>query len=214
MRVFWLLIVCAGLAGCTSARPPEIRRPSEAERVQIDQALAPLVAASAICQGQDPCPIGVGVIQLRRIDLAVGPNPPNKFGLTITAGALGNLQSSELQAALAHELGHVQLGHLDSRAERRQMGSPGTAKASGGGEEGLRRNRAYDREEEFAADSYAVELLDRLPGGPGRGCADMLLLLERLDLELTAPAWSSWLSTHPTPTARLQAIQAECGKKP
>jgi Zn-dependent protease with chaperone function len=31
---------------------------------------------------------------------------------------------------------------------------------------------------------------------------------------MTAPGWSNWLSTHPTPTARLQAIQSECGKKP
>jgi len=214
MRAFGLVLACVVLGGCASARAPELRVPSEAERLQIDQALAPLVAVSAICQGQDRCPIGVGVIQLRRIDLAVGPNPPNKFGLTITAGALRSLQPSELQAALAHELGHVQLGHLDSRAERRQTEGPGLARASGGGEEALRRNRAYDREEEFAADGYAVELLDRLPGGPGRGCADMLLLLERLDLELTAPAWVSWLSTHPTPTARLQAIQAACGRKP
>jgi predicted Zn-dependent protease len=42
----------------------------------------------------------------------------------------------------------------------------------------------------------------------------MLLLLERLDLEMTERAWSSWLSTHPTPSARLQAVQTECGKKP
>jgi Zn-dependent protease with chaperone function len=42
----------------------------------------------------------------------------------------------------------------------------------------------------------------------------MLLLLERLDLEMTVPAWANWLSTHPTPAARLQAIQTECGKKP
>ena len=136
------------------------------------------------------------------------------FGLTITVGALKNLEPSELQAALAHELGHVQLGHFDSRAERRQAEDPVATKAGGGGEEALRRNRAYDREEEFAADRYAVELLDRLPGSPGRGCTDMLLLLERLDLEMTVPAWSSWLSTHPTPSARLQAIQTKCGKKP
>ena len=140
--------------------------------------------------------------------MAVGPHPPNKFGLTITSGALSNLPPSELQAALAHELGHVQLGHFDTRAERRQ------AKAEEGGEDTLRRHRVYDREEEFAADRYAVELLDRLPGGPGRGCTDMLVLLEHLDLEMTAPGWSNWLSTHPTPTARLQAVQKECGKKP
>ena len=214
MRFFWLGILCAVLAGCASARRPQLRAPTEAERKQIDEALAPLVAAAGICRTQERCAIGVGVLQLRRIDLAVGPHPPNKFGLTITAGALRSLQTPELQAALAHELGHVQLGHFESRTERRQAEPVGAAAAKVGDEDALRRNRAYDREEEFAADRYAVELLDRLPGGPGRGCADMLLLLERLDLELTAPAWSSWLSTHPTPVARLQAMQAECGRKP
>jgi len=209
---WWFSLVCLALTGCASAKP-ELKGPNEAERAQIDQALAPLVAASGICQGHEKCPIGVGVIQLRRIDMAVGPHPPNKFGLTITSGALRNLQPSELQAALAHELGHVQLGHFDTRAERRQTEPPGAAKIIGS-DEALRRNRAFDREEEFAADRYAVELLDRLPGSPGHGCTDMLLLLERLDLEMTAPGWSSWLSTHPTPAARLQAIQAQCGKKP
>jgi Zn-dependent protease with chaperone function len=213
MRVLWICIVCALLAGCASAGP-QLRGPTEVERAQIDRALAPLVTASALCRGQDRCPIGVGVIQLRRIDMAVGPHPPNMFGITITTGALKNLEPSELQAALAHELGHVQLGHFESRAERRQGESPGLAKASDDGEDALRRNRAYDREEELAADRYAVKLLDRLPGSPGRGCADMLLLLERLDLEMTVPAWSNWLSTHPTPTARLQALRTECGEKP
>jgi Zn-dependent protease with chaperone function len=199
------------MTACASTRP-ELRGPNEAERVQIDQALAPLVAASNICKGEDRCPIGVGVIQLRRIDMAVGPHPPNKFGLTITSGALRNLQPSELQAALAHELGHVQLGHFDTRVERRQAEPSGAAEGADG-DEALRRNRAYDREEEFAADRYAVDLLDRLSGSPGRGCTDMLLLLERLDLEMTAPGWTHWLSTHPTPTARLQAIQVECRTK-
>ena len=207
MRFLWVLVISGVIAGCASAKP-QLRGPSEAERTQIDQALAPLIAASAICQGQERCPIGVGVIELRRIDMAVGPHPPNKFGLTITSGALSNLPPSELQAALAHELGHVQLGHFDTRAERRQ------ARAGEGGEDALRTHRVYDREEEFAADRYAVQLLDRLPGGPGRGCTDMLVLLEHLDLEMTAPGWSNWLSTHPTPIARLQAVQKECGRKP
>ena len=78
-----MLVIAASIAGCASARP-QLKGPSEGERAQIDQALAPLVAASSICQGETRCPIGVGVLQLRRIDMAVGPHPPNKFGLTIT----------------------------------------------------------------------------------------------------------------------------------
>src|SRR5262245_29341897 len=212
MRLFCLFVAAALIAGCATAKP-QIRGPSADERAQIDQALAPLIRASAICQGQERCPIGVGVIQLRRIDMAVGPHPPNKFGLTITAGALKSLPPSELQAALAHELGHVQLGHFESRTQRRQAEHPAT-RASDASEDALRSNRAYDREEEFAADRYAVELLDRLPGDSKRGCADMLVLLEHLDLELTQPGWSTWLSTHPTPSARLQAVRIACGAKP
>ena len=212
MRLPWILLVAVIITGCATAKP-QIRGPSIPERAQIDQALAPLIRASGICQGQERCPIGVGVIQLRRIDMAVGPHPPNKFGLTITTGALKNLSPTELQAALAHELAHVQLGHFDSRAQRREAEHPVT-KASDAHEEALRANRAYDREEEFAADQYAVELLDRLPGDTKHGCTDMLLLLEHLDLELTTPGWSTWLSTHPTPSARLQAVQETCGKNP
>jgi len=72
----------------------------------------------------------------------------------------------------------------------------------------------YGRDEELAADWYAVELLEKLPGSPGHGCKDMLLLLERLDLEQLTPGWANWLSTHPTPATRLQTLQAKCDKKP
>ena len=184
------------------------------ERGKVDAVLVPLVSASGICGGQARCPIGLGVRSIGRIEIAVGPHPPNKFGLTITAGALRSLQPSELQAALAHELGHVQLGHLDRRGARRQAEGSVEAAPKGDAVEALRRNRAYDREEEYAADRYAVELLDRLPGGLGRGCPEVLLLLERLDLEQLSPGWANWLSTHPTPAARLQALQAECDQKP
>jgi len=214
MRFIVLAVLASVLAGCASVKRPELRRATPEEQAKVDAALTPLIQASGLCRPKEPCVVGLAIEARRSIHVAAGPASDKKFALRITTGALRSLEPSELQSALAHELGHVQLGHFDSRAERRQREGPGLIKTSGDGEDALRRNRAYDREEEFAADRYAVELLDRLPGSPGRGCADMLLLLERLDLEMTAPAWSSWLSTHPTPAARLQAVRTECGKKP
>ena len=214
MRLFWLGVVCAVLAGCASTKRVEPQGFSMEERAKVDAVLVPLISASGICGGQSRCPIGLGVRPIPRIEIAVGPNPPNVFGLTITAGALRSLAPAELQAALAHELGHVELGHLASREARRQAERSVAASPKGDAEAALRRNRAYDREEEYAADRYAVALLDRLTAKPGRGCPEVLLLLERLDLEQLSPGWSNWLSTHPTPAARLQALETGCGRKP
>lgn len=174
----------------------------------------PLLQISGICHPTEPCAVGLAVEARQRIHIAAGPAPQKKFVLRITTGALRSLQSSELRAALAHELGHVQLDHFESREARRQAERASEIAVKGPGDEVLRMNRASDREEEFAADSYAVALLDRLPGRPGQGCADMLLLLELLDLEQLTPGWANWLSTHPTPAARLQVLQAKCRKKP
>lgn len=184
------------------------------EQAKVDEALMPLVAASGICQPKEPCTVGLAIEPLRRIHIAAGPDPLKKFVLRITTGALMGLDPSELQAALAHELGHVQLGHFESREARRKAEPSSGSAPDGDNGDALRTSRASDREEEFAADRYAVELIDRLPGSSGRGCTDMLQLVERLDLEQLTPGWSGWLSTHPTPAARLQAIQARCDKKP
>lgn len=193
------------LAGCASAKGPELRGPTPEEQMKVDTALTPLIQASGLCNPKEPCAVGLAIEVRQRIHVAAGPASQKKFVLRITTGALKSLQPAELQAALAHELGHVKLGHFESR-EARQQAERST--------EVVRASRASDREEEFAADRSAVELLDRLPGEPKRGCTEMLLLLERLDLEQLTPGWANWLSTHPTPAARLQALQAECDKKP
>jgi len=214
MRLPLVAVVCLVLAGCASARAPDLRGATPQEQAKVDGVLMPIVLASGICRPKEPCAVGLAIEARQRTHVAAGPAPQRKFVLRITTGALRSLDPSELQAALAHELGHVQLGHFESREVRRQAERSAETPVNGAGEEVLRTNRASDREEEFAADIYAVTLLDRLPGSPGRGCADMLLLLERLDLEQLTPGWANWLSTHPTPAARLQALQAECDKKP
>ena len=203
------LLVFAGLsvllAGCASSKVAELRGPTPEEKAKVDAALTPLIQASGLCNPKEPCAVGLAIEVRQRIHVAAGPASQKKFVLRITTGALKSLQPAELQAALAHELGHVQLGHFESREARHQAERSADV---------VRASRASDREEEFAADRSAVELLDRLPGEPGRGCTEMLLLLERLDLEQLTPGWGNWLSTHPTPAARLQALQAECDKKP
>lgn len=193
---------------------PELRRATPEEQAKVDAALTPLIQASGLCRPKEPCVVGLAIEARQRIHVAAGPASDKKFALRITTGALRSLEPSELQSALAHELGHVQLGHFESRKVRHQAERTAQAAVNGAGDEVLRASRASDREEEFAADRYAVGLLDRLPGVPGRGCAEMLLLLERLDLEQLTPGWANWLSTHPTPAARLQTLQAECGRKP
>jgi Zn-dependent protease with chaperone function len=222
MRLLLVLILCIAVTGCASVKPPDsktasppvLRGPTPEEQAKVDEVLAPLVSVSGICRSAEPCAVGLAIEPRRTIHVAAGPAPQKKFVIRITTGALTGLEPSELQAALAHELGHVQLGHFESREVRRLAERSTAAGPNGATDEALRANRASDREEELAADQYAVELLDRLPGSRGRGCADMLLLLERLDLEQLTLGWANWLSTHPTPASRLQSLQAECDKKP
>ena len=214
MRPFFFTFLAVALAGCATAKRPELRAATPVEQAKVDAALTPLIQASGLCRPKEPCAVGLALEVRQRIHVASGPAPQKKFMLRITTGSIRSLQPAELQAALAHELGHVQLGHFESRAVRYQTEQSPEVALNGTGEEIVRASRASDREEEFAADRYAVELLDRLPGDPGRGCAEMLLLLERLDLEQLTPGWANWLSTHPTPAARLQALHKECDKKP
>jgi Zn-dependent protease with chaperone function len=215
MRPLVFAVLSLVLAGCASAKRPEFRGATPEEQAKVDAALTPLIQASGLCRPKEPCAVGLAIEVRQRIYVAAGPASQKKFVLRITTGALRSLQPSELQSALAHELGHVQLSHFESREVRRHQVAGATQPAVNGASDGVvRASRASDREEEFAADRYAVELLDRLPGDPARGCTDMLLLLERLDLEQLTPGWANWLSTHPTAAARLQALQVNCDKKP
>jgi len=214
MRLLLFVVLSLVLAGCTSAKRPELRGATPEEQAKVDAALTPLILASGLCRPKEPCAVGLAIEVRQRIHVAAGPASQKKFVLRITTGTLRSLQPAELQSALAHELGHVQLGHFESREVRHQAERSTEAAVKGNSDDVVRASRSSDREEELAADRYAVELLDRLLGDPGQGCTEMLLLLERLDLEQLTPGWANWLSTHPTPAARLQALQAECDKKP
>ncbi|OGK86343.1 MAG: hypothetical protein A2X52_08235 [Candidatus Rokubacteria bacterium GWC2_70_16] len=181
--------------------------------------------------------MGLGILPVSAINLGVAPHPNCKFSLLVTEGALATLPREELQAALAHEIGHVELGHFAARKARRvaeretkqkiddtgttggavataipiigplvALGIMGTQVAAETSAEG--RYRSYDREEELAADRFALALLGRLPGP--EPCRALLALLARLERERKASLWSDWLSTHPSPGARLETAREAC----
>lgn len=206
----------------------------------VGRALVPLLTTAGIWRGpQDGCAAQLGILPVAAINLAVAPSRSCKFALLVTEGALSSLPAEELQAALAHELGHVELGHFAARSDRRaderetqrtidERASTGTGIATAipgigplialgiaGGHAAAQAAaegtyRKYDQAEESAADRYAVDLLNRLPGSPPSRCRHLAALLARLDRERAAPLWSGWLSTHPSPATRLEAVKEKC----
>ncbi len=111
------------LSACAPARRYPARAPTEAEIRVLEQAVKPLF------EGLDPatraairnCPIGLVIIPLPAINAATwlgdaGRCPP--FTLGVTEGMLRRLSPDMLRAVLAHELGHIQLGHLEARRQR------------------------------------------------------------------------------------------------
>jgi len=216
-RVALGLLVAVGaavLGGCESAapKPPAPtpaaapREATEDERFKVSAALAPLLRTAGIWRGaEDGCAVALGVLPRSSINMGVAPHPSCRFSLLVTEGALQRLPPEEMRAALAHELGHVELGHFGARRARRQV-ERGAMLQRGAQAAAF---RAYDREEERAADRWAAQLLNRLPGD-GTRCRALVALLQRLEREGQRPEYFNWLSTHPSPGARLQALAEEC----
>lgn len=204
------------LTGCASAPPPpsafpavKPRAATDDDRFKVSAALAPLLRTSGVWRGpEDGCAVAFGVLPLTAINLGVAPHPRCRFSLLATEGALERLPPEELRAALAHELGHVELEHFGARRARREAERDGGGMLSREPAE-LAKFRAYDREEERAADRYAAELLNRLPGD-GTRCRALVALLRRMQREARRPEYHNWLSTHPSPRARLESIREVC----
>lgn len=204
------------LTGCASAPPPpsafpavKPRAATDDDRFKVSAALAPLLRTSGVWRGpEDGCAVAFGVLPLTAINLGVAPHPRCRFSLLATEGALERLPPEELRAALAHELGHVELEHFGARRARREAERDGGGMLSREPAE-LAKFRAYDREEERAADRYAAELLNRLPGD-GTRCRALVALLRRMQREARRPEYHNWLSTHPSPGARLESIREVC----
>src|SRR5215813_7011359 len=121
--VLFLGVLCLSAAGCATTAPPRgtLRPATEEERRTLANLLVPLLFASGIWSGPaDGCASALGIMPSPAINLGVAAHPQCKFALVVTDTALQALPSDELQAALAHELGHVRLGHFALRKQRRE----------------------------------------------------------------------------------------------
>jgi Zn-dependent protease with chaperone function len=201
-RAAWLLTL-ALLSACASERRIPARAPSSAEIRVLEQAVRPLLEALEADgrSARRDCPIGLVIIQLPAINAGARLGDPARcptFTLGVTEGMLRRLPLDMLRAVLAHELGHVQLGHLDARRQRGPTPAIFRLLTS-----------AFDRGQEAEADRFAVDLLRRLePRQPG-ACVAFVYALALLAEQ---PPGTGWLSTHPSPDGRAEAALAGCNR--
>jgi hypothetical protein len=156
------------------------------------------------------CPSYATVQPSSHIDFVLRPGrPPQEhrqvcnFRLVTTEGTLG-LPTEELEAAMAHELGHLTLGHAVARenelfaiCEKRMLVTDCLLTPEV-------MFRPYGPEQEKAADRYAAGLLRQVASS---GCGSLVVLLRRLN----ARSEKLLTNAHPVTEERLQAVVIQCG---
>jgi len=148
----------------------------------------------------------------------IADDQPNAFAfpggvIGVTTGLLETVEEDEIALAfvIAHELGHfAQRDHLRGlgRAVGRTLawgivfggGPDGFADLTGG-----LLDRAYSRGQESGADRFGLDLV-LSAYGTAEGADKLFRWLERAQLQ---PAWATWLSTHPNPADRIQALRRQ-----
>ena len=129
----------------------------------------------------------------------------------------GQFTVSELAAVIAHEIGHVALGHIDRR--KRAWKAEMAVKAAAGvmlpraltGMIGTAvqylfraAHMGLSRKDEYEADAFAVALMQRSGFDP-RASVTLLEKLDRMSDGRKAPV--EWLASHPANGKRIAAVE-------
>jgi Zn-dependent protease with chaperone function len=205
MRVAVTAGLLLTLVGCTTTGRVVGRAATDAEAQLVARAIIPLLheLGYALPRPPDDCRIALIVVQANTINAATGPGsatPCTLLALGITEGALRRLPVEMLRAIFAHELGHAHLGHLEARRKRRGD----TVGAL------LPFTRTFDRQEEAAADAFAVDLLRRLEPQHRGACVALVYVFALLAEQAEGPG--RWFSTHPSPDRRAETAVAGCNR--
>lgn len=187
------------LAGCASA---ELRPLKPEERRPLAQALDPLLRAA---YGADvaKCRIATVARDDEHYDAYMGRrgDAPCDLTVVVTTPILTQLQPKGLQTLLAHELAHVRSEHAaggarESEIRGRRSGVLTTS------------NEQFKPDEEAAADAEAARLLTLAWRGSNVGCLALADLYE--DIAKDRSRWGRWLSRHPFPERRVEAVVKAC----
>ncbi|MEE8350054.1 MAG: M48 family metallopeptidase, partial [Acidobacteriota bacterium] len=132
--------------------------------------------------------------------------------LVITSGLmeLPDLSEAELAGILAHEIGHVELGHTRNAVIQKNrtealksllsVVTRGPAKSVVMLEQLA--NLGISRESELEADDFALQLLSRAGYSP----MGLITFLERAQQREGLPEWLTFFSTHPATQERVQRL--------
>jgi peptidase M48-like protein len=243
-----LLVSLALLSGgCSIGLRPKMRPFEPNDFMIVYPHLAVLMKAQGDLPPRADCPIDFGVLDSPALNAWVSvrpeprtPTPPVKpvgeikeappvdpgpplpprcrqFNLTVTAGALA-LPRDELRAVLAHELGHVYLGHVQSThdvqtlryiAEVAVVGIIPFLVIHSGTYPFM---DSFNQAEETTADRFAVDLLNRSRSS----CRALAAVLERFQRaqERSSNLRFEWISSHPSPEHRIETVRALCRARP
>jgi predicted Zn-dependent protease len=214
-----LLAICAV---CVLAVQPvsaqSILRDAETEALLADMSHDLILAAGLL-----PSNVNVVVINDRSINAFVAGTQDVYIHSGLIEAA-GNV--NEVQGVIAHEIGHIALGHSITRSESASKSSKITilslllgiaAVAAGAGEAGLGimgagqqaalgKFLAHTRGEEAGADVAGAKYLSRA-GLTGKGSLNFFKRLQNLEFRLAIPQEDSYNRSHPLSGERITLLQ-------
>ena len=205
-------VVMLGLAAlaCT---PPPARAPTSMPKADApkppgtlyqDTALHDYVEARAACLTREA---GVDPMLFVLDEATVGAWALPGNGIAVTRGLLVFLRSeAELEAVLAHEVAHLELGHAKDLEDEEEDNAPSSVFELPGLVVDAAREAAHSRADERAADQRSIELLERC-GRTALATGELFAALEPLEDD----EGRTFFASHPATKERRHAALARVG---
>jgi len=212
-----LLLAAFGMVGIRGAFAQQVLRDAETEAL-IQEAAAPLVRAAGL---------GDKNVQFAIInDSSINAFVAGGQAVWINSGLIENADNlNQVQGVIAHELGHVEGGHVIRTSEGIKeatgiqiisMVLGAAALAAGGGEAGMGilaagqqaamgKFLAFTRGQEASADAAGARYLSAA-GISGKGSLEFFQKLQNLEYRLYIPQ-DTYASTHPLSADRIAALE-------